>query len=100
MNESVQAKELKELHPGSGYTPFQYRIWAEMIIGGVHHSMDAPPTQSTMFVRAGGRKTNVKTGSSNDSLSQAIVQIASALSPQTNQATRVPSFKASPGKII
>ena len=59
-----------------------------MIIGGVHHSMDdPPPTQSTMFVRAGGRKTNVKkTGSSNDS------------SPQTNQATRVPSFKASPGK--
>jgi hypothetical protein len=35
------------------YTPMQYRVWAEMYLGGVHPSLDTPPT-STMFSRAGG----------------------------------------------
>ncbi len=35
------------------YTPMQYRVWAEMIVGGVHTSTDNSPT-STMFIRAGG----------------------------------------------
>ena len=40
VNEAVQEtlKDLKELHSGSSYTPFQFRIWAEMLVGGVHHS--------------------------------------------------------------
>lgn len=46
-------EELKKQHGESAFNPFQYRMWAEMIVGGVHTSMeDAPNT--TMFVRAGG----------------------------------------------
>lgn len=46
-------KELKAKNGDSAYTPMQYRVWAEMIIGGVHTSIDYAPT-STMFIRAGG----------------------------------------------
>ena len=52
---------LKETH-SSHYTPMQLRIWAEMIVSGVHSSIEDPPN-TTMFVRAGGgnltrRKSN------------------------------------------
>lgn len=46
-------KELKEKHGTNGYTPMQYRVWAEMVAGGVYTSTDNSPTTS-MFVRAGG----------------------------------------------
>lgn len=32
--------DLKEKHTDSSYTPMQYRIWAEMMAGGVHSSCD------------------------------------------------------------
>ena len=50
MNQAVEVtvKELKELH--SGYTPMQYRIWAEMVYGGVHTSMEEPPTSFAVVV--------------------------------------------------
>ena len=31
----------------------QYRIWAELLSGGVYSSTSEAPTQSTMFMRAG-----------------------------------------------
>ena len=71
-------KELRELN--SGYTPMQYKIWAEMVNGGLHTSMEETPT-STMFVRCG----NGKTAKKNDTVSQAITQLASALSPQASR---------------
>ena len=46
-------KNLKEKNGVSTYTQMQYRIWAEMIIGGVHADVSHAPT-STMFIRAGG----------------------------------------------
>ena len=44
---------LKEKNAGSVYTPMQYRIWGEMIAGGVHSSYEEHPNIS-MFQRAGG----------------------------------------------
>ena len=38
---------LKAKH-GTTYTPIQFRIWAEMIAGGVHISQDEPP-HTTFF---------------------------------------------------
>lgn len=35
-------ESLKEKH-NSTFTQMQYRIWAEMIAGGLHGSMDDPP---------------------------------------------------------
>ena len=43
---------LKEKH-GSTFTQIQYRIWGEMIAGGLHASTDDPPSTS-VFTRAGG----------------------------------------------
>lgn len=45
-------KELQEKHGSNTYTLFQYRIWAEMLIGRMA-TIDHAPT-STMFLRAGG----------------------------------------------
>ncbi len=34
------------------YTQMQYRVWAEMYVGGYHKSLVDPPTTS-MFIRVG-----------------------------------------------
>ena len=52
--ESILA-DLKQQH-GTSFTPMQYRIWAEMVAGGVYASTDSHPTTS-MFTRAGGTPT-------------------------------------------
>lgn len=54
-------KELKQRHGESAYTPMQYRVWAEMSVGGVHISTETPPTT---FVRAGGNCSKKKTDAS------------------------------------
>ena len=58
----------------------QYRIWSEMIIGGVYGNRDKPPVTS-MFQRAGG---NHPSGRKKDDVSQALGQIVSAITPQRN----------------
>ena len=74
------------------YTPMQYRIWAEMKCSGLHDSMTTPPVTS-MFVRAGG-STPKKATSATDTVSQAICQLASALTP------KAPSVASSPANVI
>ena len=54
-------KELKGKNGDNAYTPMQYRVWAEMIIGGVHKSIEHAPT-STMFIRAGSGRKNSEIG--------------------------------------
>ena len=90
--------DLKKRH-GDSYTTMQYRIWAEMISGGLHNSSTDPPSTS-MFARAGGNHVNTggSKKSSNDAASCVLNQLTSALLPRppTN-----PSSKSdSPGKII
>ena len=46
-------EELKEKHGQTMYTCMQYRIWAELLSGGVYSSTSEAPTNSTMFMRAG-----------------------------------------------
>lgn len=69
-------EELKKKH-GEKYTQMQYRIWAEMVVGDVHKDYDIPPT-STMFRRSGG---NFNSGRKKEDLTQALTQIASAVTP-------------------
>ena len=98
-------KKLKDHHHESGYTPMQFRIWAEMHNGGLHPSLDEPPTTS-MFTRAGGGQATKKktSASANDPLSQAISQLAAALSPSitpsSSHAGRGATLGASPAKLI
>jgi len=49
---------LKELHEQQ-YTPMQYRIWGEMIIGGLYSSKTEAPNTS-VFSRAGGKEPKKK----------------------------------------
>ena len=60
-DKKVQATidQLTAKHGDKTYTPMQYRVWAEVYLGGVHPSLDSPPT-STMFNRAGGGGGSVK----------------------------------------
>jgi hypothetical protein len=46
--------DLKELH-GQQYTPMQYRIWGEVIVGGLYSSKSECPSTS-MISRAGGKE--------------------------------------------
>ena len=73
--------KLKEKH-GEQYTMMQYRIWAESIHGGVHESRNDPPATS-MFCRAGRTSTCTSSKKSSDSMSAAISQLASALTPKS-----------------
>ena len=89
--------QLKKKHSDE-FTNFQLRIWSEMIVGGVYTNLDSPPTTS-MFNRAGGKKSK-KTDAL--SLSDAVTQISTAitsLSPPAKPPT-LPISVSSPVKSI
>ena len=101
-------QKLKDLHRESGFTPMQFRIWAEMHNGGLHPSLDEPPT-TTMFARAGGgqatkKKHTQESVTTSDTLSQAITQLAAALSPSVTPSSshtgRGSMLGTSPAKLI
>ena len=73
----------------------QYIVWAEMKCGELHDSVTNPPATS-MFVRAGGTTTK-KGASVPDPMSQAICQLASALTPNLSAASR---GGGSPARVI
>ena len=84
--------ELKKKH-GEKYTQMQYRIWAEMMVGGVYKDRDTPPA-STMFKRSGG---NFDMGHKKDNFTKALTQIASAVTPSRSVTS---STGTSPAKAI
>jgi hypothetical protein len=55
----------------------QYRIWAEMLVGGVYKHYDTPPT-STMFKRSGGDFT---TGRKKENVTKPSTPVACAVTP-------------------
>lgn len=57
----------------------QYRVWAEMFVGGTYSSLHDPPS-SQMFIRYGTGGATSKQKSSD--VIQAIEKISSALSPK------------------
>ena len=69
-----------------------------MKAGGLHDSMTIPP-ETSMFSRAGGT-TPKKPTTVNDTMSQAICQIASALTPKSIPATVTSRVVDSPAKVI
>ena len=60
--------ELQEKHGGT-YTQIQYRIWSEMLNGGIYSSLINPPN-TLMFQRAGGvdHKRNMNSSSQSKSV--------------------------------
>ena len=97
-DESKEEKVEETIHTlqdkhGKEFTPMQYRIWAEMHVGGYQPSLDEAPSNS-MFLRAGGAATKRRTTA--DIVSQAINQLAPALSPGVAPLTS----HSSPAKLI
>ena len=88
-------QSLKAKH-NAAYTQMQYRVWSEMIAGGVHMSQDEPPS-TTMFARCGG-SVSVKKKSSSDVVVQAIGKLSDVLSPKSSNCQVASSH--SPNKVI
>ena len=88
-------ENLKEKY-GSKFTLMQYRIWGEMITGGLHEGLDDPPN-TTMFARSGGGTPYRKKSQNSVShlMSEAATAITSALSPKETSAVG-----SSPAKVI
>ena len=89
---------LTEKHGDKSYTPMQYRVWTEMYLGGVHPTLDTPPT-TTMFNRAGGGSVRRSTGHTGEVVS-AINDLTSALSPRFVSPSSGSTTRNSPAKMI
>lgn len=87
------AEDLQSKH-GTKYTRMQYRIWSEMVVGGVYKDCDIPPS-TTMFKRSGG--TFNSAGWKKEDLKQALTQIASAVTPTRSGCS---SNSTSPARAI
>ena len=90
---------------GANYTQMQYRIWAELVVGGMC-SMDGPPSNNSMFKRAGTGDAASKR-KSESRVSQALTDAATAITAplskkdtqEAQQSTPQPST-SSPAKLI
>ncbi len=88
--------KLKNKH-ANNFSPMQYRIWGELIVGGQHVSMDEAPANNSMFTWAGG---GAKTKSKNASVqSRALTEAATVLSSASTHWT-CSRLKKSPAKLI
>ena len=90
--------QLKDKH-STRYTPMQYRIWGELIVGGQHVSMDEAPDNS-MFNRASGGTKN-KPKDIQLPVAQALTEAATALTSVLSP--KLPTGhiqKSSPAKLI
>ena len=72
-------QKLKAKHGDTAFTQMQYKIWSEMIVGGIHPSQNEHP-ETTMFDRCGG-SVNAKKRSSSVVV-KAIDKLSDALSPK------------------
>lgn len=68
--------ELKKKHEGA-YTPYQYKLWAEMYASGCHVSLEDPPAAS-MFNR---EKQSRGSHGHNDLMVSVIDKLCGALTP-------------------
>ena len=97
-----QVKDTIDEKHGTRYSPMQFRIWSEMLQGGIHSSLTDCPT-SSMFVWAGGE---TGTGRKKDNLigeivKEAAVAISSAFSSRPPlQSSSGNPLGSSPAKLI
>ena len=89
--------QLRQNH-GSKYSGVQYALWAEMIVGGTHDSMDeAPPVPMFGANRPHGRPS---TGNLADALTDVADRIANAFSPTASRAHNPSGNFSSPNKSV
>ncbi len=87
---------------GSNYTQMQFRIWAELVVGGMS-SIDGPPSNNSMFRRAGaGASEKNEKRDVTQTLTNAITAALSAKDNQESQqlTPRSSTSTSSPAKLI
>ena len=84
--------ELKKKHEHT-YTPFQYKLWAEMYAKGCHTSLEQPPS-AAMFNRETRPSKNLSHGQS-DLVVSVIDKLCNALTPKQEKG-KVVSLTLSP----
>ena len=90
--------KLMQLH-GEKYVAMQYRIWAEMVDGGMNNVDYYTPPKGSMFRRAGGDEPSArKKDDSESALTKALTNIASAISPQATPLHASPPSKKIDGR--
>ena len=86
-------QKLKAKHGNTAYTQMQFRIWSEMIVGGLHQSQDDHP-ETTMFARCASGYAKKK---SSNVVVKAIDKLSDALSPKQNSGS---NQGHSPARVI
>ena len=90
--------DIKELH-GKQYTPMQYHIWEEMIVGGLYSSNNECPSTS-IFSRAGGKELSNKKSDVAEALGEVAKHVSAAFSGAIPSARSSSGNIASPAKSI
>ena len=95
-DKKVQATidQLTAKHGDKTYTPMQYRVWAEVYLGGVHPSLDSAPT-STMFNPAGGGGGSVKRRMGHTGASEVVSTIGDLTCALSRSPRLIPSSSGS-----
>jgi hypothetical protein len=93
--------ELKDKHVNN-FSPMQYRIWGELIVGGQHVSMDEAPEKTVRLLElAEELKPSPKMPCSVQSpVAQALTEAATVLSSALAPTGRAQGSKSSPVKLI
>jgi hypothetical protein len=86
---------------GSKFTTMQVRIRAELVVAGMHRSLDEPPQGNSVFERVGSGGGVNTTVSKETSIAKVVYDAASAISSAFSPYKTVPSLHAgSPAKLI
>ncbi len=91
--------EIKDIHGDGKYTPMQIKVWGEMVAGGIHASLNDPPS-TTMFARCGSVSNTPKRKSSSDVIIQAMDKLSEVLSPKSLSPVKGHSHMHSAAKVI
>ena len=99
-------EQLKAKYGSNYYTQMQFRIWAELVVGGMC-GMDGPPSNNSMFKRAGAGASDgaTKKNETRDVTQTLTNVITAALSAKDNQESqqltpRSSMSISSPAKLI
>ena len=99
-------EQLKAKYGSNYYTQMQFRIWAELVVGGMC-GMDGPPSNNSMFKRAGAGASDgaTKKNETRDVTQTLTNVITASLSAKDNQESqqltpRSSMSISSPAKLI
>ena len=83
-------QELSDMH-GEKYTEAQLRVWARLVVNGLHKDMDSPPNIPIISGEPVKKKRKIKAPKENDSLTDVIKTAVSAFAEKLGSPSRCSS---------